>query len=260
MTSIALVSLVNRPAEHAECRKSLLRGGEDPRVAGWHVIHPNERGWNAAQGLNAGLDAAAGDWVVLVHQDVRFPPGWIDRFTEQVGALPGTVAVVGAAGTTRAGTFRGHLVDPNGHCFWPPPAADVLTLDECLLAVRGGGTLRFDPLVPGFHCYGAELCLRAAAEGRGIRTIDAPVLHLSTGRLDAAYAAASKYVLEKWGPTYGHFIPTTAAEIVDPARASAWRRFLGRFVRRNSTRTDEGPCASPVCGDLLAALRSAPHP
>ena len=34
---------------------------------------------------------------------------------------------------------------------------------------------------------GAELCLRTIAEGRGVRTIDAPVLHLSTGRIDATF-------------------------------------------------------------------------
>jgi hypothetical protein len=35
----------------------------------------------------------------------------------------------------------------------------------------------FDPELPGFHCYGADLCLAARAEGRRSYVIDAPVVH-----------------------------------------------------------------------------------
>jgi hypothetical protein len=257
MTSVSLVSLVNRPPEHDACRRSLLAGGDDRRLVAWHVIRPNDRGWNASRGLNAALEMQLGDWVVFVHQDVRFPPNWIDRFTEQVSGLAESVAVVGVAGATREGAFRGHLVDPNGHCHWPPASAEVLTLDECLLAVRGVGAPRFDEAVPGFHCYGAELCLRMAAEGRSVRTVDAPVLHLSTGRVDAAFETAARYLLEKWGAKYRHYVPATSAPIFDPKRAGRYRRLRGRYLRWRSRRDRGLDCNSPACIGLLAGLRDA---
>lgn len=250
MTSVSFASIVNRPAEYALCRQTLVEGNPGAENVQWPVIFPNERGWNGSQGLNAGIDACDGDWIVSVHQDVRFPRGWLDAFKSSVARLPESTAVVGVVGTTRGGSFRGHIVDPNGHCYWPDAEAEVLTLDECLIAIRRSSGLRFDETVPGFHCYGADLCLHARAAKLSVRTIDAPILHLSTGTMDPSYERAAKHLLDRWGSVHGWLLPTPATPITDRSRISWLRSLGGRIARRRSHDTRHRACTSTLCADV----------
>lgn len=227
---LTFLTLVNDREQYARCKESLGPPAEDARE--FVVVEPNARGWNAAQGLNHGLDACKTDWVVCVHQDVLFGRGWISRMTALLPSLPASVAVVGVVGTRADGRFRGHILDPNGHCYWGPLPAEVLVLDESVLVLRRASGLRFDEQVPGFHCYGADLCLQARAQGLKVMAVDAPVRHLSTGRLDDAYHRAASWLLERWGKPFGYLIPTPAANMQDPERSRAWRRLLFRWRRR----------------------------
>ncbi|MBL8753159.1 MAG: hypothetical protein JNK15_07645 [Planctomycetes bacterium] len=250
MSNIAFLSLVNDRAQFADCQAS-LRAIAQP-FPEWLMVEPNQRGWNAAQGLNHGLDRLPAEWVVCVHQDVKFPADFWTRLQAGLAQLPAHAAVAGVVGCEASGQYRGHIVDPNGHCYWPALPAPVLTLDEVLLAVRKSSGLRFSPEVPGFHCYGADLCLQAAARGLGVYAIDAPLVHLSTGRIDAAFEQASRWLLEKWGTTHGHVLPTPALLLQDEAKARLWKRVLQRLRRRK----DRLARNLNVCPDPLCAARA----
>ncbi len=123
-----------------------------------------------------------------VHQDVFFPPDWEDRLFRALAELEardphwGVVGAAGRAPATGDGSEPpniGHWSDP--HKYHKPPKtglpAEVQILDELWLGFRASRGLEFDPGVPGFHCYGADLCM--AARDRGLRSyvIDAPVVH-----------------------------------------------------------------------------------
>ncbi|MBZ0153623.1 MAG: glycosyltransferase family protein [Planctomycetes bacterium] len=245
MSTVAFLSLVNDPTQFAACQAS-LRAVASP-FPQWLAVEPNRRGWNAAQGLNHGLDTLAADWVVCVHQDVLFPADFWTRLTSSLAALAPDVAVAGIVGCERSGRYRGHIVDPNGHCYWPTLPHPVLTLDEVLLAVRKSSGLRFDEQVPGFHCYGADLCLTAVAQGQRCMAIDAPLLHLSTGKLDASYERASAWLMAKWGKQYGQVLPMPTL-LLQGAGARWSRRLFHRLRRRrdrlarNSNVCPHQPC------------------
>lgn len=244
--SIALVTLVNDRTQFAACQQSLRRqAGELPP---WVAVQPNPRGWNAAQGLNHGLDQVAADWVLCVHQDLLFPDGWLARLRQQLQRLPEDVAVVGLVGTEASGRFRGHVLDPNGHCYWPSLPHAVLTVDEHVIGLRSSAGLRFDPAVPGFHCYGADLCLEARRRGLRVMAVDAPLLHLSTGRVDAAYDESARWLLEKWGRQFGWVLPTPAIIVQDERRAGWLRRTLLRWRRRRDRLARNAACPDPDCG------------
>src|ERR1700722_4555641 len=49
----------------------------------------------------------------------------------------------------------------------PELPAQVATLDELVLVVRGDSGLRFDPAL-GFHVYGADICLQARELGLAV--------------------------------------------------------------------------------------------
>ncbi|MFY9341011.1 MAG: glycosyltransferase [Planctomycetota bacterium] len=249
MPTVALLTLVNDRAQFAACQAS-LRASASP-FPQWSMVEPNAHGWNAAQGLNHGLDGLTADWIVCVHQDVLFPPGWWPRLVAAVAALPDDVALAGVVGCERSGRFRGHIVDPNGHCYWPSLPHPALMLDEVLIAVRRSSGLRFSPDAPGFHCYGADLCLQAAAQRLRTMVIDAPLVHLSTGRLDAAYERAAQWLLAKWGAQYGHQLPMPALLLQDERRASWWSRLLLRLRRRRDRLTRN----TNVCPDARCAAR-----
>lgn len=252
MSTLAFVTLVNDRAQFADCQASLrAASGALPE---WLMIEPNAKGWNAAQGLNHGIESVTADWVVCLHQDVLFPPGFLARLHAALDALPAEAVVAGLVGCERNGRFRGHIVDPNGHCFWPGLPHTVLALDEVLLAVRRSSGLRFDPDVPGFHCYGADLCFEVDRRGQRVVAIDVPLVHLSTGKLDANYERASQWLMAKWGARYGYVLPMPTLLLQDEARASwfrrlgiRWRRRQGR-LSRNTNRCGDAPCPAHELG------------
>ena len=246
MNQLALVSLVNDAEQFAACQAS-LRAVADP-FPEWLMVEPNKHGWNAAQGLNHGIDRLDAEWIVCLHQDVLFPEGFWQQLTSGLASLDDDVALAGLVGCEKSGRFRGHIVDPNGHCSWPSLPAKVLSLDEVLIAVRKSSGLRFDPAVPGFHCYGADLCFEA--DRRGLRTfaIDAPLVHLSTGKLDESYERASQWLMDKWGQRYGYVLPMPALLLRDDARAGVVRRTMQRWRRRGSRLSrNTNACAHVDC-------------
>lgn len=259
MSTVAFLSLVNDPTQFAACQAS-LRAVASP-FPQWLAVEPNRRGWNAAQGLNHGLDTLAADWVVCVHQDVLFPADFWTRLTSSLAALAPDVAVAGIVGCERSGRYRGHIVDPNGHCYWPTLPHPVLTLDEVLLAVRKSSGLRFDEQVPGFHCYGADLCFEADKRGLRVVAIDAPLVHLSTGKLDQSYERASQWLLAKWGERYGHLLPMPTIIVQDKARSGLFRQLVYRLRRRTDHRSrNRNVCpAAPCAADLLERDRGVPR-
>lgn len=250
MTEISLVTLVNDRAQFAACQES-LRPVAEP-FPEWLMIEPNPRGWNAAQGLNHGLERLDADWVVCVHQDVLFPDGFWERLRRALADLPAGTALAGIVGCERSGRYHGHIFDPNGHCYWPTLPHRVLVLDEVLIAVRKQAGLRFDEGVPGFHCYGADLCFEADARGFGIAAVDTPLVHLSTGRIDAAYERASQWLMAKWGERFGWVLATPALLLKDDRRAGLLHRLLHRWRRRG----DRLSRNTNACGDKACSVRA----
>ena len=255
MTRIALVSLVNDDAQFDACQASLRRIA-DP-FPQWLKVEPNKHGWNAAQGLNHGIEQVDADWVVCLHQDVLFPDDFWQRLQRALADLDDDVALAGLVGCERKGYFRGHIYDPNGHCYWPSLPKRVLTLDEVLIAVRRSSGLRFNEEVPGFHCYGADICFQADARGLGAVAIDAPLVHLSTGKLDEHYERASQWLMDTWGERYGYVLPMPALLLRDEGRAGMIRKLLHRWRRRgdrlsrNTNPYPDADCRVRALGDAV---------
>lgn len=225
---LTLVTLVNDHGMFARCRASAALPHEWP----WIVVEPNPSGWNAARGLNHGLDRATTPWVVFCHQDILFPRNWAVDLLRVLERLPSRVAVAGPVGTTDKGRYRGHILDPKGHKYWGPLPDRALILDEVVLALRRECGLRFTEEIPGFHCYGADICLQARAKGLDVMAIDAPIHHLSSGSLNRDFDEAAAWLLRRWGPLHRFILSTPSALIEDSGRAGSLRRLLMRVRRR----------------------------
>jgi hypothetical protein len=153
---------------------------------GRHEILKIEGAASAAEGLNAVIECARNEVVVLVHQDVYLPAGWIARVLRQYdlvkAASGGRVGVLGIYGATAAPrrTLRlGRVFDRDTLLDEPgalPAPAD--SLDELALIVPKSTPLRFDPAL-GWHLYGTDICLSAKEAGLQSAVIDAPCHHNS---------------------------------------------------------------------------------
>ncbi len=179
----------------------------------------------AAAGLNAGIDRAKHEWVVLVHQDVQLPPGWDRRLMRQIHEAERRFGPIGVAGVYGVGEVVepdrvplaaeriGRVVD-RGRMLRDGPElpARVAALDELLLVVPRGTPLRFDPEL-GFHLYGADLCLQARERGLAVVAIDALCQHNSRNvGLPPEFFAGAEAFARKWA----HRLPvSTPCVIID---------------------------------------------
>jgi polysaccharide pyruvyl transferase WcaK-like protein len=146
--------------------------------------------------------------VVFAHQDVFLPDGWIENVSRAIKQIEisGTVwGVAGIFGVTRdkPSVMRGYCYSTGlqrilGEPFAHPIAAH--TLDEMVLIVRRSSGLRFDGKLPGFHLYGADICLQSTAAGLENFIVPAFCIHNSNGivRLPSSFWQAYFYLRKKW--------------------------------------------------------------
>lgn len=230
---LSLVTLVNDERMYGVC-KATLDAQHPERDLQWIPVRADARGWNAAQGLNFGLEEAKARFIVCVHQDVLFPNGWWERARNALRSCSPRFGVAGLVGVTEAGGFAGHVLDPHGHHRWGTGSQPVMSLDEHLLILDRDSGLRFDPSIPGFHCYGTDIALQARDKGFEVFALDAPVVHLSGGTLDRSYREAASVLLAKWGDRLGGVIPTPASIVLDRRPGTWWRHLRVRLERRKS--------------------------
>ena len=76
----------------------------------------------------------------------------------------------------------------------------VNTLDELLLVVRKSSGVRFDPLINGYHLYGADVCLEAQKRGCSVYAIPAFCIHNTNGYRTLPWAFWRNYLRlrRKW--------------------------------------------------------------
>jgi Glycosyltransferase like family len=167
------------------------------------------RGYSCAgAAYNSGLAEAQNDIVVFAHQDVYLPATWLKNLAETLDTLEAAGSkwgVLGCFGATQETPPRLH-----GYCFSTglrrilgkpfQTLAPAQTLDELLLVVHRSSGLRFDEQLPGFHLYGADICLQAAASGLENFIIPAFCIHNANGtvRLPREFWRAYFYLRRKW--------------------------------------------------------------
>ncbi|WP_293904495.1 hypothetical protein [Phenylobacterium sp.] len=161
---------------------------------------------SASQAYNRALADTAADVLVLAHQDVYLPAGFLEHARAELrrlDALQPSWALAGVTGLDAQKVFHGRTWSSGlGQLLGERPAAPVAveTLDEMLIFVRCASGLRFDEDLPGFHLYAADAVQIARARGLGSYVIDAPAIHHSRAvvALDGGYRKAYRYMQRKW--------------------------------------------------------------
>ena len=210
----------------------------------------DNRGNQAGEGIGA-LYAAAQERLssgsaplVFVHPDVYLPAGWVERITTKLSeltALDPTWGVAGIAGRVhgsidRGETGKGHWADPHGHRRFGPLPHKVDVIDELVMIVRDG-TLAFDKHMPGFHCYGTDLCATAHEAGRSVWVVEAFAWHKmrQSDRSLVARSDRSAKIAERTENSFSDAFALSAAYVRDKWQGKQtlsgmtefWRDFYG---------------------------------
>jgi hypothetical protein len=195
----SIATLVNDEAQYAAMRQSFEGGG----FASGDTEYLAARGATSAYGaLNALLDEARSDIVILCHQDVRLIAAGRGELDQRIGELSVRApdwALAGNAGGVYPGRLAMRISDPHGsdRTIGELPAR-VQSLDENFIVLRRKSGVRFSNDLSGFHLYGADICLVADVLGWSAYVIDFHLQHLSPGRKDASFQAAERAFRAKW--------------------------------------------------------------
>jgi len=147
-----------------------------------HEILVQEDFSSAAIAYNRAIDRSSNDLIAFVHSDMIFPETWI---SDLAGALKWLEAndpnwgVLGCYGANPDDSYPGFVYSNGrgllGRRFQTP--TPVQTLDEIVLIVRKSSGLRFNEDLTGFHLYGADICMTAAARQMKCYAIPAFCIH-----------------------------------------------------------------------------------
>ncbi|MDX2156406.1 MAG: hypothetical protein SFW09_07840 [Hyphomicrobiaceae bacterium] len=195
----SIATLVNDDAQLDAMRQSFRMhgfGGTDVEFLA------ARRATSAFTALNAMIDRARGDIVILCHQDVRLVDDGraeLEARLAELARLDPAWALAGNAGGEAAGRLAIRISDPHGsdRRVGELPAR-VMSLDENFLVLRRNSGARFSRNLDGFHLYGADICLVADVLGWSAWVIDFHLRHLSPGRKDASFVEAEHRFRAKW--------------------------------------------------------------
>lgn len=161
---------------------------------------------SAANAYNNAIDEARTDILVFIHQDIYLPGGWLERVDDAIRTLEerGTQwGVIGSFGSRKGAHGGVGRVFTNGmglHGNAITSPEPVETLDEIVLVLRKSSGLRFDPHLPHFHMYGADICLSAREAGLTNFAIPAFCVHNTNQllALPSEFYRCYRFIKRKW--------------------------------------------------------------
>jgi hypothetical protein len=233
---ISIVTLTNNINQYSDFLEDLKK--QKSRLSYEIITVPNfnKEFTSCAEALNLGRELSSGKIVVMCHQDLRVPEGWLHGIYSHVGFFEDRKIKWGVLGM--AGCYKNSLNSTpdqdlciiylsdrlqDGRSYAQAyrqmfgPRKEVQTIDELCLIVPKDAPFKFDEsILDHFHWYGADICLDAMSKGYRNFAIDAECVHLSDGRSNLSGNNSTKFIEDakkiwwKWGSRYNYFRTTTA--------------------------------------------------
>lgn len=200
---LAMIAAVNKPEVlSANLAKSpMVTEGDVPLIV--ETGHPRP-----GLAYNAGMDRSdKADILIFAHQDVYLPPNWESQLRKAIAYLNEHHPNWAVLGPT------GRMVGSNEHVgrVWSrgiyreigrvlDRPVEATALDEMVLVLRRNTGLRFDPDLPTYHLYAADIILTAQTQGFSSYIFHGPSVHNSEPvmQLDKTYRRSYRYMVNKW--------------------------------------------------------------
>jgi hypothetical protein len=231
----SICTLVTDHGEYAEMVGSFRAGGFDGADCEYLYLDNSEgNAFDAFKGSNIFLLEAAGDFIILCHQDVLLLEDGravLEARMAELDGLDPSWALCGNAGGTAAGELVMRISDPHGaDQRWGTFPSRATALDENFIVVRRDANLALSHDLTGFHVYGADLCIIADVLGRSAWVIDFHLRHKSPGRYEPAFFAAVRDTEDKYRRAFRpRRVTTTCTNFL--LAAGPLRHLLRRMLR-----------------------------
>lgn len=135
-----------------------------------------------AQAINAGIEQAVHDLIVVVHEDVLLLPEWQSTFEKSLADLE-TVdnnwMVLGVVGWNQQHRIVGRCSDPNRYHNpgWSKSFRKVTRIDEQLIVLNRQRMVYPDPNLPTIHNLGRDLLRSVKRQQGSSYIVNAPTIH-----------------------------------------------------------------------------------
>lgn len=172
--------------------------------------HPHEiiiqKKFNSASiAYNDGIEKCKNDLMVFTHQDMYFPEGWDKTLKEDLHLIEQQDpkwGVIGCFGIDHTGTGHGYIYCNGQKKILGKKTAPkkIRVLDEIVLIFKKSSGLKYDPLLPGFHMYGTDICLISESGSRQNYAISNLAVHntLRIKFLAADFMKSLEYIRKKY--------------------------------------------------------------
>lgn len=161
----------------------------------------------ASKALYDTINTSKADYLVILHQDVFLPPGWMQKFEsklDELNVMDSNWAVAGPFGRSEElkknvgqvwSSSLGAVAGSKVH-----ESVEVKSLDELALIINRKSGVNFDPDLPDFHLYGTDICLNAKAMGLRSYALQLPLVHNDKFKpgLGLGFLKSYFYMRKKW--------------------------------------------------------------
>ncbi len=196
----SICTIVNDMEEYEVMKNTFVEKGFTDSCE--YIIADNCNGnqFDAYQAISHFLKIAKGEYLIVVHQDVRL----IDdrsklnfcltdlQEKDSNWAICGNASVIGYYEPILHITHETHADFAEGL------PKKVKSLDENLLIIKASSNITISANLRGFHLYGTDLCILANMLGYNSYVIEFMVLHLSKGNVTSLKQQQHEFV-EKYG-------------------------------------------------------------
>ena len=171
--------------------------------------------FDAYQAISRFLKMAKGEYIIIVHQDVRLIDDrlQLEKCLNELEVTDANWGICGNAGFDGYEQAYFHISHTGLVQHGKDLPHTVRSLDENFLIINGNTNITISPNLKGYHLYGTDLCIIANFLGYNCYVIEFMLLHLSGGNI----AALKKYEPE-FVEAYGKkmeigFIQTTCTKL-----------------------------------------------
>lgn len=181
-----------------------------------YLVADNSKGnvYDAYSAIRNFLNNSIGEFVILVHQDVRCIDTRVDLMNclNNLTAIDSNWAICGNAGVKGYHQDIMHINTAGIIGITHILPCKVNSLDENLLIIDSKKRLTISADIGGFHFYGTDLCIISQFLGYTCYVIPFMVKHLSEGNLDDLALHRKPFINKYAKKLEGRFLQTTCTK------------------------------------------------
>jgi hypothetical protein len=214
----SVCTLVTRKEEYMQMLDSFIQAGFTTDICEYVIVDNSaDNSMDAFDGINACLQKAAGEYIIICHQDIVLLQTSTRLILEQRLAEMTNIdpkwAVLGNAGAADRlyNRLAIKIAYPNGFVdIKGQLPQQVGSLDENFILVKNSANLALSGDIGGYHLYGLDLCMVARMLGYQAYVIDFLLLHKSEGKVDQSFHDIREKIKNKYTAfMQGRYINTT---------------------------------------------------